>query len=174
LVPDECSKSEKLGIRHLVIFMGFLGFANVYAMRVNLSVAIVAMVNNTAIPHDNVTSSDSCPNLEHNSTSQKDKDDGPFAWDESQQGTILGMFFYGYILTQVPGGRLSEVFGGKWLFGSGILVTAVFTLLTPLAATTSIYLLYAVRIIEGLGEGVTFPAMQAMLARWATPQERSR
>ena len=59
-------------------------------MRVNLSVAIVAMVNNTAIPHDNVTSSDSCPNLEHNSTSQKDKDDGPFAWDESQQGTILG------------------------------------------------------------------------------------
>lgn len=27
--------------------LGFLGFANVYAMRVNLSVAIVAMVNNT-------------------------------------------------------------------------------------------------------------------------------
>lgn len=40
--------------------MGFLGFANVYAMRVNLSVAIVAMVNHTAIPKiaDNITE---CP-----------------------------------------------------------------------------------------------------------------
>ena len=30
------------------------------------------------------------------------------------------------------------------------------------------------RVVEGLGEGVTFPAMLAILARWATPQERSR
>ena len=36
--------------RYVMAFMAFLGFANVYAMRVNLSVAIVAMVNNTAIP----------------------------------------------------------------------------------------------------------------------------
>jgi hypothetical protein len=39
--------------RYVMAFMGFLGFANVYAMRVNLSVAIVAMVNNTAIPKVN-------------------------------------------------------------------------------------------------------------------------
>ena len=71
----------------------------------------------------------------------------------------------------------------------GLLTTAVFTLLTPLAANTHLYFLYAVRIIEvrplttithchlnsqGLGEGVTSPAMFAMLARWSAPQERSR
>lgn len=38
--------------RHTLGFLGFLGFALVYAMRVNLSVAIVSMVNQTAIPHD--------------------------------------------------------------------------------------------------------------------------
>jgi hypothetical protein len=43
--------------RYVMAFMGFLGFANVYAMRVNLSVAIVAMVNNTAIPKVNDTDS---------------------------------------------------------------------------------------------------------------------
>ena len=70
----------------------------------------------------------------------------------------------------------------------GLLITAVFTLLTPLAAKADLYFLYAVRIIEvrdrichtsisccqGLGEGVTSPAMFAMLARWSAPHERSR
>lgn len=48
--------------------MGFVGFANVYAMRVNLSVAIVAMVNNTAIPHTNITEVDVCQTPVDNST----------------------------------------------------------------------------------------------------------
>ena len=59
-------------------------------MRVNLSVAIVYMVNNTAINGNEFRSSDG----------EADKD-GPFVWDEAQQGVILGMFFYGYVVTQV-------------------------------------------------------------------------
>lgn len=54
----------------------------------------------------------------------------------SPQGYILGAFFYGYICTQIVGGRLAERFGGKWIYGLGVLVTTVFTLLTPWAAKT--------------------------------------
>ena len=46
---NDCIKA-----RFVVGFMGFLGLALVYAMRVNLSVAIVAMVNNTQ-PEVNVS-----------------------------------------------------------------------------------------------------------------------
>ena len=60
-------------------------------MRVNLSVAIVYMVNNTAISEEDGASVEEA---------NKDKD-GPFVWDEAQQGVILGMFFYGYVVTQV-------------------------------------------------------------------------
>lgn len=49
------------GTRHILGLMGFLGFANVYAMRVNLSVAVVAMVNHTAFPIDNSTVLNVCP-----------------------------------------------------------------------------------------------------------------
>ena len=46
--------------RHVMTFMAFLGFFNVYALRVNLSVALVAMVNQTVNDTGNVTS-DECP-----------------------------------------------------------------------------------------------------------------
>ena len=68
------------------------------------------------------------------------------------QGLILGSFFYGYICTQIPGGWLAEKFGGKWLFGLGVLGTAVLTLLTPVAAKLSVGTLLAVRVVEGIGE----------------------
>jgi len=41
--------------RYLVAIMSFLGFVNVYALRVNLSVALVAMVSNTTAFHPNGT-----------------------------------------------------------------------------------------------------------------------
>ena len=144
--------------------MGFLGFANVYAMRVNLSVAIVAMVNNTAIAsNSSIIDNSTCP-VAANST-EGSPPDGPFAWGAKEQGWILGAFFFGYVVTQLPGGRLAEKYGGKRLYGGGILITSIFTLLTPLAATISLPLFVIVRVIEGFGEGVTFPVMHALLAQ---------
>lgn len=40
------------------------------------------------------------------------------------------------------------------VFGIGIFTTAVLTLLTPLAAKAGVYVLIAVRVIEGIFEGV--------------------
>ncbi|XP_010774608.1 sialin-like [Notothenia coriiceps] len=58
--------------------------------------------------------------------------------------------------------------------GFGILGTVFFTLLTPVAADLGAKYLIAVRVLEGIGEGVTFPAMYTMWAAWAPPLERSR
>lgn len=66
------------------------------------------------------------------------------------------------------------MFGGKLIYGLGVFITALFTLLTPVAARINYWLLLVVRILEGVGEGVTFPAMHAMLAKWIPPLERSK
>lgn len=65
---------------------------------------------------------------------------------------MLSSFFYGYIVTQLPGGFLALKFGGKNLFGLGILSTAVLTLLTPLAARENVAVLVSLRVLIGLCE----------------------
>ena len=55
---------------------------------------------------------------------------------------------------------MAEIFGGKWIFGCGILLTSIFTIIMPWAAKTDIRLLIAVRVIEGLGEGTIFLPMK--------------
>lgn len=71
---------------------------------------------------------------------------------------MLGSFFYGYICTQILGGWLATRFGGKHVYGVGVLVTSVLTLLTPWAADVGVEVLVTLRVLEGIGEGVTFPA----------------
>ncbi|XP_054707829.1 sialin-like isoform X2 [Uloborus diversus] len=165
--------------RFVFVFLAFMGMFNVYAMRVNLSVAMVAMAapTTTTVHHHNdsrfVTE---CANLMPNrsATTTKTFKGEHFDWGPEVKGLILGSFFYGYVLTQIPGGYLAERYGGKWFFGVGVLVTAIFSLLTPIAAKWGVTPFVLVRIIEGLGEGMTFPAMNALISRWAPKLERSR
>ncbi len=75
----------------------------------------------------------------------------------------MASFFYGYILTQIPGGLLAQKIGGRWVFGVGIAMTAVLTLLTPLAAYTRVELLIVVRALEGFFEVRQYLEMQLRL-----------
>ena len=69
---------------------------------------------------------------------------------------------------------MAERVGGKILFGGGILASASVTLLMPVAARFSVYMLIALRVLQGTVEGVTFPSMHALLSCWIPPVERSR
>ncbi|CAB0004837.1 unnamed protein product [Nesidiocoris tenuis] len=97
-----------------------------------------------------------------------------FDWDEQTQGYILSAFYWGYVITHLPGGLLAQRFGGKQTLGLGILSTALLTLATPFAARAGANWMIAVRLLEGLGEGTTFPALNQLLAQWVPPLERGR
>ncbi|XP_070969973.1 sialin-like [Oncorhynchus clarkii lewisi] len=174
-VPPQCCSA-----RYNLAIMMFFGFSVVYGLRVNLSVAMVAMVNGTnSQPTLNSSVGHECPVSSHgnnNGSQTPDQPDGipQYSWDSPTQGLLLGAFFFGYLVTQIPGGYLAGHFGGSIFLGGGVLGTAALTLLTPLAAQQGPYWLFGLRALEGFGEGVTFPAMMAMWARWAPPLERSR
>uniref|UniRef100_A0A0K0FHM5 Sialin n=1 Tax=Strongyloides venezuelensis TaxID=75913 RepID=A0A0K0FHM5_STRVS len=150
--------NKKIQRRNILGIMAFLGFVNIYAMRANLSVAIIEMTKPRYIIHGNITL-----------TKAPD-----FEWDKMTQGVILASFFNGYIFTQVPGSYLSTKYGGSKLFLWGISGTALLTVLTPPLTNIGKYVVIGVRFFEGLFEGVTYPAMVAIWSKWAPYTEKSR
>ncbi|XP_015604932.1 sialin isoform X2 [Cephus cinctus] len=144
--------------RYVVAILAFMGFFTSYILRVNLSIAIVSMVANKS-------------KVDENGTTYYEQE---FKWDSPLQGLILSSFFYGYICTQFAGGWLAARVGGKRVFGIGIGITAGFTVITPPIVRANVYLLVAVRIVEGICEGVTYPSVHAIWANWAPPLERSK
>lgn len=96
-----------------------------------------------------------------------------FGWSAAQKGVVLSSFFWGYLITQIPGGWLADRFGAKVILGLGVVWWSLFTLLTPWAAG-SLVLLFLIRASMGLGEGLNFPAIHSLTARWILARERSR
>lgn len=153
--------------------MGFLAILNAYTMRICLSITITEMA--PSFKHN--YTDDTCPIPPSESKPRESNETSTtklYNWDEPTQGLILSSFYWGYVITHLPGGMLAEKFGGKYSLGLGILSTAVFTLLTPVVVEwgedTGLIVL---RVLMGLGEGTTFPALNAMLAQWTPPEERS-
>ncbi|XP_023298172.2 putative inorganic phosphate cotransporter [Lucilia cuprina] len=160
--------------RYFVTFMLFLGMANAYVMRTNMSVAIVAMVNNTAITETSMEELESeCPNV--NLTAITITQDGPYVWSSQLQGYILASFFYGYVMTQVPFGVLAKRYGALNFLGYGMLLNSLMAFLVPLSTRLyGVWGLCVARFIQGLGEGPIVPCTHALLAKWIPPNERSR
>ncbi|XP_015436491.1 PREDICTED: putative inorganic phosphate cotransporter isoform X1 [Dufourea novaeangliae] len=162
--------------RWVFAVMGFLALINAYAMRVCLSITITKMVYpQESTTNDignicNITEQD-----QHDSNNTVSTDAKLYHWDVFTQGIILSSFYWGYVITHLPGGMLAEKFGGKHSLGLGILATALFTLITPVVVefgeSTGLIIL---RVLMGLCEGTTFPALNTMLAQWTPPEERSK
>ena len=97
-----------------------------------------------------------------------------FDYAAGAQGLILSAFFWGYFCTQLVGGWMSDRFGGRRVLGAGVAIWSLATLLTPQAAAISFPLLFTIRVVLGLGEGVNFPAIHSLTARWMLVSERAR
>jgi len=97
-----------------------------------------------------------------------------FDWSESQVGIIMGSFYFGYMITMILGGYLADKYGGKKVLGYGLLIWSFFTIITPFFAYQGLWWIILIRILMGLGEGVTFPSWHAIYARWIPFKERTR
>jgi MFS family permease len=148
--------SYGLGQRHFFVCVAALGLVVDYALRVAMSVAAEKPANDS-------------------SGAQKNERETMFTelhWSNMQQGLVLGSFYIGYTLSQVPGGILASQYGAVRAFGVGIFLASLFSFLTPFAAS-NIWVLCTCRVFTGLSEGVVYPAAAQLLKVWVPPQGRN-
>ncbi|GBP87187.1 Putative inorganic phosphate cotransporter [Eumeta japonica] len=137
---------KALGVRHAQAALLFLAMMLSFAMRVNMSLAIVTMASPDA-----------------------------FGWSVQTQSVVLSSFSWGYVVLQIPGGVMATRFGGARLVLTSVGVNSLVTLLLPLAGFYGGWeAVCACRVLQGLAQGFLYPATHSLISKWAPLTEKSR
>ncbi|XP_060803575.1 putative inorganic phosphate cotransporter [Amyelois transitella] len=148
-VSEVTKPKSMLGVRHLQAVMLFLAMLIAFSMRVNMSMAIVAMTDAS--------------------------NDNSFDWSVQTQSVILSSFFWGYVILQIPGGELAARFGSKILIVLCIGINSAASLLLPIGAHFGGWkLVCACRVVQGLSQGLLFPSVHNVIGKWVPLEEKSR
>ncbi|XP_041463075.1 sialin-like isoform X1 [Lytechinus variegatus] len=191
-----CERKGIPSVRWLFACMAFLGNSVVLMMRLNISVAMAIMAGSGSHSHHNSSSppfqmtmngtysvslypappSDISNVNTSGSSASKEiaQAESEFNWSSHIQELLLAAFYIGYTLGNIPAGWLADRFGGKWIVFGGAFGSAVFNILGPLAARSSVELFFATRCLAGFVEGSYFPALYPMVNNWSPVKERTR
>ncbi|KAL5991594.1 putative anion transporter 7 [Asimina triloba] len=93
--------------------------------------------------------------------------------DQSSKGLILSTYYYGYAISQIPGGWVAQLIGGRRVLLLSFVLWSTACALVPLDPKRVLHLVFA-RLVVGVAQGCIFPSIHTVLARWIPPYERSR
>ncbi|XP_015608798.1 solute carrier family 17 member 9 [Cephus cinctus] len=92
-------------------------------------------------------------------------------WSKAESGTVLSSFFWGYTLTQVASGYISDRIGGQKVMWIAALGWSLSTFFMPeivmflSESDSSISLIAAVRTLNGAFQGMHFPSMISLTSQ---------
>lgn len=92
--------------------------------------------------------------------------------DPQQAGTVAGIFFWGYLALQIPGGHLAKHWSAKKFISILLVAWAMFAVGCGLARTYHELLL--LRLLLGVAESGVYPATLILLSHWFSRSERAR
>ncbi len=87
-------------------------------------------------------------------------------------GLAGGIFFFGYLFLQIPGGHIAAKYSAKKFVFYALIAWGVFAILTGLVQNATQLLI--VRFLLGVSEGGVWPATLILLSRWFPIEERAR
>jgi sugar phosphate permease len=90
----------------------------------------------------------------------------------TQAGSIDGVFFWGYLVLQIPGGYLASRWSAKKFVSLLLVAWGACSVLCGLARTGRE--LWMMRLLLGVAEGGVWPAVLVLLSHWFPRAERAR
>ncbi|KAH0948291.1 hypothetical protein HN011_011787 [Eciton burchellii] len=147
-----------LSKRYTIASLACMGFIISFGMRCNMGMAKLIIRNNT----------------QENNTHSENNNSFKFNWTIGVESALDSSFFWGYLVTQVPGGFLASLYPANRIFGAAIAISSFLNLLVPGALKVHPIVDMCVQVLKGLVEGVTYPACHGIWKYWAPPLERSR
>lgn len=165
-----------LGWRHVQCLLLFFGTTIGYALRGCMSVAIVAMRNSTANHSTFPVSTKIISRLFQTklNCAMYEILIQQYDWDQSTSTIILGSFFWGYVLTQIPAGHFARTKSALKILSAGIFTSSLLNMLIPFIAKFGPVSVICTRVAMGFFSGCLLPCTYTLMSRWIPPSERSR
>lgn len=140
--------------------------------------AIVCMVNSSAVDEtshefqtDTHNRNDSkCQQL---STNEAQRYNGEFTWNKNQVANIFSAIYFGLIPLTIPVGIIADRMGAKWPMLISVLLSSIFTLLTPVTANAGYGYMIALRLLMGMAQAAAWPCLNVLSTKWAPKAEKS-
>jgi MFS family permease len=92
--------------------------------------------------------------------------------DDKMKGEAAGIFFFGYVLLQIPGGHLASRWSARKLISLCLVAWGAFAIGCGLSKTFRQF--EVMRFLLGVAESPVFPATLVLLADWFPRSERAR
>ncbi|CRL01215.1 CLUMA_CG014417, isoform A [Clunio marinus] len=145
--------------RYTIALMACLGFIISFGMRCNMGMAKLQLEHKNG------------PNESHPHNITLGGSEIKFKWSVAMESAVDSSFFWGYLVTQVPGGFLASAYPANRIFGTAIACSAFLNLFLPGAFEVPGCII-VIRVLQGLVEGEFHN--ERIWRFWAPPLERSR
>lgn len=86
-----------------------------------------------------------------------------YDWNLQSRSIVLAAYYVGFMVSQIPGGKLADNYGGHGIILFAVLIWSISTALTPLLFG-SIPILSILRAFVGLGQGMAMPAVNNIIS----------
>uniref|UniRef100_A0A1I7YTJ1 MFS domain-containing protein n=1 Tax=Steinernema glaseri TaxID=37863 RepID=A0A1I7YTJ1_9BILA len=166
-------KSVRLRMALLMMF----GLTCTVAIRSNLGVTVVCMVNSTLVQSPerwtpNSSDAEQCPAASGKRIEEFGYD-GSLPWDLHTQGLMFTAISIGSFVALLPAGYCADRYSPRMIISSCIIISALITYASPWLAELSIYGFIASRFLLGCAYAFIMPSLTAIASRWFVPDERS-
>ncbi|KAF5270556.1 hypothetical protein FQR65_LT05454 [Abscondita terminalis] len=165
---------EFLSARVVLYLLSLGSIATMYIIRATLSFTIIAMVKERPYNKNVNLSKTLCFDYSNTTNVLPNNYGGTLNWSINQQYYVLTSFYWTYLMSHTISGTVVQKFGTKKTFGWSLVATSVCQLCIPFTSSRHYMLVIALQLIQGLSQGLIWPALYAAIGIWIPVQERSR